>query len=160
MAPSWLQVGSQNGAKIRLGASRGRLGGVLGRVGRVLGRFPRHVIWEPGANRNINFWIDCLSIWAPFWEPTWNHLGLFFGPRRPQRPPGRLQKAFLGMFWGVLEVSWGLLTAKNQQERLLGRSWPDFARFLGGFWEVFGFYFWNEQACICICICIGICICI
>ena len=76
-------------------------------------------------------------ILPPFWAPTWGHLGHLFPPKTASRPPGRLQKAFLGMSWDVLGACWGLLAAKSQQERLLEASWPDFRPFLGGFLRVF-----------------------
>ena len=80
-------------------------------------------------------------ILPPFWAPTWGHLGHLFPPKTASRPPGRLQKAFLGMSWDVLGACWGLLAAKSQQERLLEPSWPDFHPFLGGFWLEFWFIF-------------------
>ena len=90
-------------------------------------------------------------ILPPFWAPTWGHLGHLFPPKTASRPPGRLQKAFLGMSWGVLGACWGLLTAKSQQERLLEPSWPDFRPFLEGFlrhfWSIFdrcSLIFWSN----------------
>ena len=82
-------------------------------------------------------------ILPPFWMPTWGHLGHLFPPQTASRPPGRLQKAFLGMSWDVLGACWGLLAAKSQQKRLLEPSWPDFDLFLGGVFRCFLLDFWS-----------------
>ena len=40
----------------------------------------------------IDFCIDFFSILALSWDPSWGHVGHFFGTRRPQDPPKRHQK--------------------------------------------------------------------
>ena len=40
-----------------------------------------------GIQKLINFGFDFLSIWAPFWEPSWNHVAHQNAPKTPQDAP-------------------------------------------------------------------------
>ena len=40
-----------------------------------------------GIQKLIDFGFDFLSIWAPFWEPSWNHVAHQNAPKTPQRRP-------------------------------------------------------------------------
>ena len=42
-----------------------------------------------GLQNFIVFCKDFLSIWAPFWEPSWSHVACQDAPKRPQEPPKR-----------------------------------------------------------------------
>ena len=74
------------------------------------------------------FFIDFGSVLGANLEPC----GPLFRPKTAPEAPRTPPKSLLG---DVLGASWGLFTAKCQQERLLGPSWPDFGRFWSGFWD-------------------------
>ena len=75
---------------------------------------------------------------APFWKPTWSHVGNLGATW------GGLG-GLLGRSWAVLEASWGLLAAKTHQKRGESEFWKPLggvlASFLGGFWMAFGMNF-------------------
>ena len=90
------------------------------------------------------------GFWLRFGEPTWSHLGYFFGPRRPggsQDASKRPSWECLGASWRRLGASWRPRPNKNDFGGPLGLIlagfWKVFGRFLGGFWMVF----WCEHAC-------------
>ena len=52
---------------------------------------------------------------SPFWGPTWSHVGPLFRPKTAPEAPRTPPKSLLG---DVLGASWGLFTAKCQQEHI------------------------------------------
>ena len=44
-----------------------------------------------GINMLMAFYFDFSSIWAPFWEPSWSHVGHQDAPGRAQGAPGGRQ---------------------------------------------------------------------
>ena len=65
--------------------------------------------------RGIDFWIDFLSILAPFWEPAWSDVGHPFRPKTAQDEP-RGQAS--GDTW------WALVALKTPPEVLDGPLSP------------------------------------
>ena len=63
---------------------------------------------------------------APFWRPTWSHVGHLGATW------GGLG-GLLGASWAVLEASWGLLAAKTQHERGESVFWDPLGAVLGSF---------------------------
>ena len=84
----------------------------------------------------IDFCFDFFSILAPFWGPSWSHVGHLFraktpqdaprttskdAPRRPKTPPRRPQGA-----------------QNPPQTTILEGFWGHFRRFWEDFWKTFG----------------------
>ena len=91
-----------------------------------------------GTKILIDFCIAFLSFLAPFWDPSWGHVGHFFGPELGARNGGRVVfvgSMFFFEFLAVLAPSWPHLGSILAP---LGPTWPRFWRFWGPFWHRFG----------------------
>ena len=106
LVPTWLHFGSQNPAK----------------------SIPKSI--PRGINKIIDFWINIGTILAPFWEPTWGHVGAQDGPRAAQEPPKRHPR-------GVQEAPGTRLGARSRPRGAQTSSRPHFwimlVMFLGHF---------------------------
>ena len=89
-----------------------------------------------GIQKMIEILIDFLTILAPFWEPSWSHVGHFFRAKTPQ-----------DAFWGVFWPSWvPSRHPKMPQDAPRCPKTPpdlDFDQFLIDFSLIFG-PFWHD----------------
>ena len=128
LVPTWLHLGTQNPPKS------------------VQKSIPR------GIKKMIDFWIDFLAILAPFWEPSWSHVGHLFRaktpPRRPKTPPGRPHDVPRRLQDTPRRPKTPQDSPKTPPRRpkpppdddfgtILGRVWKTFGRVLEGFFERF-----------------------
>ena len=83
-----------------------------------------------GINLLIDFWMDCLSILAPTWDPTWGHVGHFFA----QNGAAELSSSFF--FVGSM-LFFDFVAVLAQSWRHLGSIWEGLGLDFGGFWFPF-----------------------
>ena len=88
--PSWEQKSIKNRSKFEVQV-RVPLGidfsSILGGFGRQVGRENRTKSEQKGIRISMDFCMDFLSILAPFWEPSWSHVGHLFRAKTPQDAP-------------------------------------------------------------------------
>ena len=81
----------------------------------------------------IEILMDFWTILAPFWEPSWSHVGHFFRPRRPKMPPRRPKMPNPNGICSLLGASWMPLGI----DQFWDASWDRFFTHLGSILEDF-----------------------
>ena len=100
----------------------------------------------------IDFSFEFLSILAPFWEPSWSHVGQLFraktakeASKTPQKASKKSQDASQDAFGcqnpprppPALDVDQFLIDFLSIFDRFLADFWLIFGRFLIDFWSIF-----------------------